>query len=288
MFKKSVSIIVFLNIAALAFSALLAGGASANAQISTPSVAPDISGNSVNTNAQGTVISNVQTASGNWQSWGQGPPNYIDCSPSPCNGYQWSQTFGITSPSLSGNATEFSLGGNYGNAPYGDALFSAQLMGQNSPQIPDGDHTLLPTLHNFIYDTYFYVTNASITQVLEFDISMYMNGVGMIWGQQCNHLGDGDWDIWDNVRGKWVSTGIPCRFVNGWNHVTIQMQRESGNTLLYKSIALNGKTYRLNMTYPPGTAPSGWWGVTANYQMDGNSTQAPNITYLDKFKVTYW
>lgn len=82
--------------------------------------------------------------------------------------------------------------------------------------------------------------------------------------------------------------GRSCKFVDGWNHLTIQMQRESGNTLLYQSIALDGTTYKLNRTFPPGTASSAWWGVTANYQMDGNSTQAANKTYLDNFNVTYW
>ena len=37
--------------------------------------------------------------------------------------------------------------------------------------------------------------------------STYMNGVGMIWGHECNYLGDGDWDLWDNVKSRWVSTG---------------------------------------------------------------------------------
>ena len=193
--------------------------------------------------------------------------------------------YGITSPSLSNNATQFNLGGT---KPYGDALFSAQLIGQNAPQLQDADHTLLPTINNFTYDVDLYVTDASITQVLEFDMSMYMNGVGMIWGTQCNYLGDKDWDIWDNVNAHWVSADVPCKLVNGWNHVTIQVQREHDNTLLYQSIELNGTTYKLNITYPPGTAPSNWWGVTANYQMDGNLTQSANITYLDNFNVTYW
>ena len=191
----------------------------------------------------------------------------------------------IAFPSLSGNSTQFNLGGT---TSYGDALFAAKLIGQDSLQLPDTNHTLLPTLHNFTYDTYFYVTDASITQALEFDISMYMNGVGMIWGHQCNNLGDGDWDIWDNVNNAWVSAGVPCQFVNGWNHVTIQAHRESDNTLLYESIELNGTTYALNKTYPPGVASSGWWGITANYQMDGNSTQSANTTYLDNFNFTYW
>ena len=193
--------------------------------------------------------------------------------------------FGVSSPSLSGKATQFNLGGT---TPYADALFSAQLMGQNSPQLRDSDHKLLPTIHNFIYDSYFYVTDASITQVLEFDISMYMDGIGMIWGNQCNYLGDKSWDIWDNVHGHWYSAGVPCKFTNGWNHVTIQVQRESDNTLLYQSIELNGTVYTLNKTTAPGTASSQWWGVTANYQMDGNSKQSSNVTYVDNFSVTYW
>lgn len=192
---------------------------------------------------------------------------------------------GISSPSLSGNATRFDLGGTL---PYADALFAAELIGQDSPQLPDSDHTLLPTLHNFTYDAYFYVTNSSITQILEFDVVMFMNGVNMTWGTECNHLGDREWDIWDNTETKWVPADIPCSFVNGWNHVTLHMQRETGNTLLYQSIELNGTTYTLNITDAPGTAPKSWWGLAANYQMDGNFQQAANTTYLDNFSVTYW
>jgi len=104
---------------------------------------------------------------------------------------------------------------------YADALFSAQLIGQVSPQLLGADHALLASIHNFIYDSYFYVTKESVTQVLEFDVSMYMNGAEMIWGTQCNCLGDEDWDIWDNVNNLWASAGVPCQFINGWNHVTL-------------------------------------------------------------------
>ena len=237
----------------------------------------------------GTQLSNLQASTG-WNSWGQGPPNYADCSPSPCNGFQFSHALHVASPSFSGNATKFTLGGGSGTAPWGDVLFSLPLIGQNSSQnLPDTNHTLLPTLHNFTYDTYFYVTNASVTQVLEFDINMYLNGVGMIWGTQCNHLGGNVWEIWDNVNAKWISTGVACKLVNNaWNHVTVQVQRGSGNTLLYQSINLNGVITNINKTYAPFAVPIGWWGVTVNYQMDGNSKQSPNTTYLDNFSFTYW
>jgi hypothetical protein len=233
----------------------------------------------------GNILSNLQ-ASGGWNSWGEFPPLYDVCASS-CSGINWSMWQHQTSPSLSGNATRFNIGGT---VPYSDVLWSNPVLGQYSTQsLPDTGHTLLPSLHNFTYDAYFYVTNASVTQVLEFDINMYMNGVGMIWGNQCNNLGGKVWDIWDNVNAKWDSTGVACNLINNsWNHVTIQAQRLSGNTLLYQSITLNGSTANINRTYAPFSVPASWWGVTLNYQMDGNYTMAANTTYLDNFNFTYW
>ena len=237
----------------------------------------------------GTKLSNLQTSNG-WNSWGQGPPNYVDCAPSPCGGIQFSHSPNISSPSLSGKATAFSLGGPSGSAPWGDVLFSLPVLGQFSTQnLPDVGHTLLPTIHNFTYDTYVFVPNTSITQVLEFDINMYMNGVGMLWGTQCNYLGGKVWDIWDSANAKWVSTGVACNLINnGWNHVTIQGQRGAGNAVVYQSITLNGSTANINITHPSFTVPVSWWGVTVNYQMDGNSKQAAYTTYVDNASLTYW
>jgi hypothetical protein len=239
--------------------------------------------------ASGTKLSNLQTSKG-WNSWGQGPPNYADCSPSPCNGYQYSHALNVSSPALSGNATKFTLGGASGTAAWGDVLFSLPLIGPYSTQsLTDASRTLVPTLHNFTYETDFYVTNSSITQVLEFDINMYMNSTGWLWGTQCRIAGGNEWDIWDNVNAKWVSTGVACNPINGgWNHLTIQGKRQSDDTLLYQSITLNGVVATLNKTYAPFYVPASWYGVTVNYQMDGNAKQAPNTTYLDNLSLTYW
>jgi len=232
----------------------------------------------------GNVLSNLQ-ASGGWKSWGELPPYYAICS-APCPGVTWSMTQGIQSPSMSGKSTRFNLGGT---TPYSDVLWSIPVIGQNSTQgLADSAHTILPTLHNFTYDAYFYPTNLGVTQVLEFDISMYFNGLGLIWGNQCRVVGGNQWDIWDNVNARWVPTGIACNPVNNsWNHVTIKGQRKSDNSLLFQSITLNGVTSSINQTYPPGSAPAGWWGITVNYQMDGNNKQSANTTYLDNFSFTY-
>ena len=107
---------------------------------------------------------------------------------------------------MSGDATQFNIGGT---TPYADVLWSNPLIGQGSTQgLPDTGHTLLPTLHNFTYDAYFYPTNLGVTQVLEFDISMYFDSLGLIWGNQCRMAGGHVWDIWDNVNQHWVSTGV--------------------------------------------------------------------------------
>jgi hypothetical protein len=244
---------------------------------------PPSGGNASNQTSGGNVLSNLQ-ASGGWNSWGELAPVYAICTG--CPGVSWSMAQHITSPSLSGNATQFNIGGS---TPYSDVLWSNPVIGQNTTQnIPDSNHTLLPNLHNFTYSTDFYVTNASITQVLEFDINMYMNGLGMTWGTQCNFLGGNDWNVFDNVNVKWVPTGIACNLKNGWNHLTLQVQRESDNSLLYQSVTLNGVTSNINKTFPPFSVPGGWWGITVNYQMDGNYKQSANTTYLDNFSLTYW
>jgi len=233
----------------------------------------------------GHVLSNIQASSG-WKQWGELAPAYNIC-PAPCNGVTFWMTQGIRSPSRSGNATEFFLGGS---TPYSDVLFSNPLIGQGSTQgLPDSSHTLLPTIHNFTYDAYFFSSDISVSQVLEFDVSMYFNGLKLIWGQQCRIAGGHEWDIWDNVHGGWVPTGAACNPVNnGWNHVTIHMQRLSNNWLLFQSITLNGVTANINRSYGPSSAPSNWWGITVNYQMDGNHLQSPYTTYLDNFSLTYW
>ena len=232
----------------------------------------------------GTSITDLQTAAGNWQSFGQIAPDYVDCA-SNCSFATWDQVFGVSNPSQSGNATRFQINPTQ---PYADVLFTSGVIGANSPQIPDSDHTLLPTLHNFTYDTDLYVTDASISQSLEFDVSLWIGGVtGMTFGTQCNHLGDGDWDVWNNGTSHWTDAGVPCKFVDGWNHVTLVFEREPNNDTLYKTITLNGTTYTLNIEMPPTTAPANWWGININYQMDSNLAGAQNITYLDNLTFTY-
>src|SRR5579871_117549 len=233
---------------------------------------------------QGKVFSNLQR-DGGWGLAAQGPPSFVNCSPSPCDGISFGMNQGVNSPSLSGNATEFEIGAG---TPFTDAFFNNHLIGDFSSQgLPDSGHTLVPSLHNFVYDVYFYGSNLNASQALEFDINQFTNGLSYIWGHECRVAGGNEWDIFDNQTGQWVATGIPCYpNSNDWNHLTIQVQRTADNKLLYQSITLNGQQYNLNAYYYPTS--SSWFGVTINYQMDGNSVQQPYNVYLDNLSFRYW
>jgi hypothetical protein len=228
-------------------------------------------------------FSNLEKTGG-WDGFGQIPPDYVDCAP--CSGIEWSMWQEVSAPSTTEKASQFNTNGT---RPYAVVLWYNPVIGEYSTQgLPDTKHTLVPSLHNFVYNTDFYVSNTPATQALEFDVSMYMNGVGMFWGTQCAHLGDGQWDVLNNVTQKWTGSGVPCKFVNGWNHLTLQFQREANNTLLYQSITVNGTTSNINMSFAPFSVSSSWYGITVNYQMDGNSKQESNTTYIKNLDLTYW
>jgi Putative Ig domain len=239
---------------------------------------------STGTPSPGNSFSSLQQSAG-WASYGQGPPDFVDCSPSPCDGIAFSMSQAVGSPSLSGSAAQFNLGGT---ADYTDALFNNHLIGAFSSQgMPDPNHTLVPSYHNFTYDVYFYGTNLELSQAVEFDINQFFNNLGFIWGHECRIAGGHEWDVWNNVTAHWTPTGIACNPIdNSWNHLTIQVQRTSDNRLLYQTITLNGVTNTLNQYYDPGSAVN-WYGVTINYQMDGNFQQSPYTVYLDELTFTY-
>jgi hypothetical protein len=238
----------------------------------------------VSGNSNGGSFSELQH-SGGWTDAGQRAPNFINCSPSPCDNIVFSMTQNIKSPSMSGESTQMYLAGSEG---YGDGFWNNHLIGDESSQgLPDNNHTLVPSLHNFTYDVYFWASNINLSQAVEFDINQFFNNQGYIWGHECRVAGGNEWDVWDNVNSNWVPTGISCYpLSNSWNHLTIQVERTSDNQLLYQSITLNGKTSTVNQYYNPGSAP-GWYGVTVNYQEDGNSVQSAYSVYLDELTFTY-
>jgi len=226
----------------------------------------------------GTTLTNVQARSG-WRGWGELAPAYeicTSCKPK----VTWAMT-------QTGGASKFDIGGT---VPYSDVLWSYPMAGPNSVLgLPDKNQTLVPSLKNFVYDVYFFSSTVESSQVLEFDVSQYFHGLSFIYGTQCRIAGGHKWDIWDNIKHDWVSTGIACNPANNaWNHLVIRVRRTDDNHLQYQSITLNGVTHDINWYYGPDSVPSDWYGITVKFQMDGNYKQSPYTVYLDKLHFTYW
>jgi len=232
----------------------------------------------------GKTFYNVQASNG-WSGHGELPPVYDMCSS--CSGVAWSMTRGISSPSMDGKATKYSISGT---RPYADVLWNNHVIGDGSTQgVSDSSHTLVNKLHNFTYDAYFYGSNLGVAENIEFDIGQFFSGMQFMFGTQCQVINGAVWGVWDSAHGHWVSTKIPCRPKNNaWNHVVIQFQRTSDNRLLYKSFTLNGVTSTLNWSYGHASAPGNWWGVAVNFQLDGNYNLADYSVYVDKMNISYY
>jgi hypothetical protein len=224
---------------------------------------------------------------GGWTGYALLPPRYDICPYCVSGGPQtkWGMAKGVASPSLTGNAARMDIGGQ---TVYSDVLWNNHLIGDFSSQgLPDTNRSIIPNVHNFTYDVYFYATDLSASQALEFDINQFVNGQSFIWGHECRIAGGNEWDIWDNPGQKWIPTGVACHPLNNsWNHLVIQAQRTSDNHLLFKSITLNGQTATLNHYESP--TPTNWYGITINYQQDGNYKQQPYSIWLDKLTFSYW
>jgi major membrane immunogen (membrane-anchored lipoprotein) len=222
-----------------------------------------------------------------WNGYALLPPLYDICTSCNPSGPQttYKMTQGISSPSLTGDSAEMSLGGE---TVYSDMLWNNHLIGNFSTQnMPDNNHTIIPNLYNFTYDVYFYVEDPSVSQALEFDINEFVNGYSYIWGHECRIAGGNEWDVWDNPSGSWHPTGVGCYpLANAWNHLVLQVERTSDNQVLFQSITLNGVTSTINYYTTPTT--TSWYGVTINYQQDGNYQQTPYSVWLDELNFSYW
>lgn len=233
------------------------------------------------------VFSNLQH-SGGWTGYALLPPSFGICSSCTSGGSRtsWSWAQNVGSPSMDSMSTKASYGG--GSVQWGDILWNNHLIGDFSSQgLSDFSKTLAPSLHNFTYDVYFWIGNTSDSQALEFDINQFVNGKSYIWGHECRIDGGNEWDTWSNPGQHWVPSGIPCNPKNNaWNHLTLQVQRTSDGHLLFKSITLNGNTANLNRYDTPTN--TNWYGITVNYQMDGDKFKTPYSVYLDKFTFSAW
>jgi hypothetical protein len=211
-----------------------------------------------------TVYSNIDQLSG-WQNCGA-------CAGAGGNGptVPYSLTQNVGSPSIDGRSAHFWLGGS---KPYGDALWWKQLGGN-------------PNATHFLYDLYFYYTNAGAPQALEFDGNQSVGGRKYIFGTECN-IAAKQWDVWNTSGASWIHTGIACTAppTYKWNHLVLEYERAGGQTH-FIAVTLNGNKSYINRY--GGSQASGVSELNVAFQMDMNGKATNYDVWLDKVNLTAW
>jgi hypothetical protein len=241
------------------------------------------------------TFANLEAASG-WTGYALLPwQNYDPCSGCVSTGPDttWSWTPGFPAPGNSPPSSKVTKTTIGGQAVYSDVLWNNHLIGDFSSRgLPDPGRNLVQKYSNFVYDVWFYGENLEASEALEFDMNQFFGGESFIWGHECRVQGvlggnSHEWDIWDNPSEHWVKTGIPCHPLSGqWNHLVLRVGRTVDNKVIFKSIELNGQVSTLNHVEDP--KPRNWYGITVNYQIDGDKNQTPYNVYLSNFNFSYY
>ncbi len=184
----------------------------------------------------------------------------------------YSMIRGVTSPSLNGRSTKFSLGGT---KPWSHALFYRN-MSRNS------------TATHFTYDVHYYYKTPGASSGMEFSVSQRKGYKWYRWDTQCSYV-TGSWRLWDNKYARWVNTSVPCHRPTPytWTHVTFENRRYNGK-VVFVSITVNGHKYYLNKSYYPKSMSTSNSQVIIHYQLNGNRYQTDYSAWGNQFKLTYW
>jgi len=190
-------------------------------------------------------------------------------------------TQAISSPAMDGSAAKFTL---TPSTSYQTALWWNEVGGHD-------------TATHLVYDLYFYMTNPTAAQALEFDVNQtrVADATKYIFGTECDIRGTHTWRYYDNVGKKWVSTGVTCSTPIGYqlNHLTIEFQRVAATSttpakLKWVAVTLNGLKIYLNGTSVSRPGTGSYSHLNAAFQMDANRAATAYSVWLDKVKLTYW
>jgi len=175
-------------------------------------------------------------------------------------------------PSLSGKASQFTLGGK---TAYSNALWWKSFGPNRQPT-------------HFVYDLYFYMDDPNSPEALEFDMNQSFGGVRYTWGTECSYRNTGHWDIWNPEAERWETTSVSCPVVsaNTWHHLTWTVERVN-DQVHYISVALDDHVSKVEKYYNPQPNYRGS-ELNVAFQMDGDYRQDPYSVWLDKVSLWSW
>lgn len=175
---------------------------------------------------------------------------------------------GVSSPSKSGAAARFDVGGT----AWGAALWWHEI----------GSHDEATNLR---YDLDFYVESVSNAQALEFDVNQTAGGQKYIFGTECDFRGSGTWRVWNGPGHTWVSTGVGCGAPDpGWHHLTWEFQR-SGSQAHFIAVTLDGNRRDVGMAFG-GIGESGS-GLDVAFQADLTGSGGNQSVWLDNVSLSW-
>jgi len=183
-----------------------------------------------------------------------------------------SMTRGISSPSLDGSSTKFTLGGT---TPWSHSLYYKRLT-QNDKAT------------NFIFDVSYYFTNPGASSGMEYSISQRVGYEWYRWDTQCSFL-NGNWRLWDSANVRWIDTSIACTRPPAykWTRVVFEGKRQNGK-VTFVAISINGQRHYINKSFGPRKESSTSSSVTVHFQLNGDRYQTDYAVWGDKFKAVFW
>ena len=180
-----------------------------------------------------------------------------------------SMTEHISSPSLTGNAARFTLGGT---KPWSHALYYKRVSSNTSAT-------------HFVYDVSFNLDKPANSSGMEFSVSQRLNYKWYRVDTQCSFL-LGNWRIWDNANSRWINTSIPCHRPAGysWSHLVVEGVRSNGK-VVFVSLTWNGHKYYINKSYYPSSLSTYGASINMHFQLNGDRYQNDYAAWGDKFTI---
>jgi Bacterial Ig domain len=216
-----------------------------------------------------TVYSRIEEQS-EWQTCG-------NCGNSGATGSTatYSMTRGISSPSVDGSSSLFSIGGPY---PYKNGYWYIS----HSP----GPSTPVQYLR-YEFDLYVPSSYVNAPQAIEFECQQQANGYVYNFAWQANYAGN-QWRIFDYVLRQWDSTGIALTRFSGntWHHIIAEYHAQ-GAYVVHDALTIDGVRHVVGITHP-----AKYVGGTSHYlnnafQLDLNGSATPYKVYVDAMTVSY-
>lgn len=186
----------------------------------------------------------------------------------------YAMTRGVTSPTLDGSSSRFSIGGT---VPYTNGYWYLR------HQAPSRGLTYLA------YDFYVYVPSGSqnAPQAIEFECQQTVNAWVYNFAWQADYANN-SWRIFNYVTRKWESSGLALqRFAPGtWHHIMAEYHTNtSTHTVYHDALTIDGVRHVINKVHSAKYTGNWTNQFTNAFQLDMNGSATDYHVYVDEMRV---